>query len=127
MLITVLSMLGCGSSEPPPTATPQGRLCGRAYGSTIDSLDELYTKAGKDMPTPIKKDEYVKMCVDMKFTDEQLKCLDPKIAQVDEACVKTLEPVKEKTSKLAKALIPKKEEKKDGEKKEGEDKKEDGK
>ena len=108
MLITILaSLMACGGAEPPPTSTPEGRLCGRAYGSTIDSLDELYTKAGKDMPTPTPKADYVKLCVEMGFSEEQLKCLDPKIAGLDESCAKLLEPVKDKTKKLAQSLLPK--------------------
>ncbi|MEZ4319258.1 MAG: hypothetical protein R3F61_17225 [Myxococcota bacterium] len=107
MLITVLlALIGCGGGEPPATSTPEGRLCGRAYGSTIDSLDELYTKAGKDMPTPIAKEEYVKMCVSMGFTEAQLKCLDVKIQSVDPTCKEALEPVMDKSKKLQKSLLP---------------------
>lgn len=108
MLITVLvTLVGCGGSAPDASSTPEGRLCGRAYGSTIDSLDELYTKAGKDMPTPVEKKKYVEMCVGMGFTEGQLKCLDPKLASLDETCAETLKPVEDKKKKLAQSLLPK--------------------
>lgn len=119
MLISlIISLLGCGSSAPSPSSTPDGRLCGRAYGSTLDSLDELYTKAGKDRPEAIPKKEYVEACVKMGLSEEQLKCLDPKIASLDESCTKALEPVKDKVSTLAKSLLkkaPKEAKKKEGE------------
>lgn len=119
MFITILATLaGCGAA-PDPSSSPEGRLCGRAYGSTIDSLDELYTKAGKDMPTPIAKDKYVEMCVGMGFTEDQLKCMDPKIASVDETCPETLKAVEDKKKKLAQSLLPKAD-------KGGDDKKEGG-
>ncbi|MCB9673807.1 MAG: hypothetical protein H6737_01745 [Alphaproteobacteria bacterium] len=122
MVITALiALVGCGGGAPPPSSTPEGKLCGRAYGSTIDSLDELYTKAGKDMPKTVPKEDYVKLCVEMGFTEAQLKCLDPKIESVDETCKKTLESVVDKKKKLAQSLLVK-----DAAPPAGEEKKEEG-
>ena len=102
------ALVGCGSPPPDPGASPEGRLCGRAYGSTIDSLEDMYTQAGKDMPEVLPKKDYVKMCVELGFTEAQLKCMDPKLAAGDPACKEALEGVKDKTAKLAEALLPKK-------------------
>ncbi len=109
VLALLATLLGCGSPPPDPGASPEGRLCGRAYGSTIDTLEDMFTQAGKDMPEVMAKKDYVNMCVELGFTEAQLKCMDPKLAKVDESCKETLAEVKDKTAKLAKALIPEKE------------------
>lgn len=127
LLALLATLIGCGSPPPDPGSSPEGRLCGRAYGSTVDSLEDMFTQAGRDMPEVMTKKDYVKMCVDLGFTEAQLKCMDPKLARGDESCKETLAAVKDKTGKLATALLPKKDEKKDA-KEDGagdEDKKED--
>jgi len=86
-----------------PTQTAEGRLCGRVYGSTIDSIEEHFNvrKVPLDQrPKMPEKRTYVEKCMEQGFTEAQLKCLDPKIAAVDETCVGTLEPVTEKVGSL---------------------------
>lgn len=96
---------GGAPQAPDPASTPEGRLCGRAYGSTIDSMDELFTKAGKTMPEMPPKSEYITKCLSLGFTEAQLKCLDPKIAGADpKGCMETLKPVKEKQAELNEVL-----------------------
>ena len=107
VVATAWALVACTPPPPDPGASPEGKLCGRAYGSTIDSLEDMFTQAGKDLPEVLDKKAYVKLCVEMDFTEAQLKCMDPKLAQVDPGCAETLEGVKDKTSKLAAALLPK--------------------
>lgn len=103
----VFSLLGCSTPPPPPSATPEGRLCGRAYSSTIDSLEEMFNKAGKDLPEVLTKKDYVEKCVGMGFSEEQLKCLDPKLANGNKKCDAALKDVKDKQKKLAEQLMKK--------------------
>jgi hypothetical protein len=102
------ALVACSTPPPDPGASPEGRLCGRAYGSTIDSLEDMYTQAGQDLPEVLSKKDYVKMCVEMGFTEAQLKCMDPKLAAGNDACKEAMESVKDKTAKLAEALLLKK-------------------
>ncbi|MBN2800464.1 MAG: hypothetical protein JXX28_15090 [Deltaproteobacteria bacterium] len=98
-------LAACGGSEPVnPANTPEGRLCGRAYGSTLDSIEDMFKAAGKTMPTNLPaKEDYVKLCVEQGFSEAQAKCLDPKLASLDpEGCTTTLAPVKEKKELLSK-------------------------
>lgn len=101
----VLALLACGSPPPDPSSTPEGRLCGRAYGSTIDSLEDLYNQQGVDLPSFLSKEEYVAKCVGLGFTEAELKCLDPKIATGNKECEVALEKVKDKRAELSKALV----------------------
>ena len=101
----MLSLLGCGTAPPPPSATPEGKLCGRAYSSTIDSLEDMFHKAGKDLPEHLTKKDYIDKCVAMGFTEEQLKCLDPKLAVGNDDCKTALSTVKDKQKTLNEQLL----------------------
>lgn len=103
----VLALLGCGSAPVDPASTPAGKLCGRAYSSTIDSLEDVANQRGVDMPEVATKQEYIAKCVELGFTDAQLKCLDPKLATGDEACAASLKETEEKRGKLNGILVKK--------------------
>jgi hypothetical protein len=104
--IALVGLLFACEGKPPdadPTQTPEGRLCGRVYGSTIDSIEEHFNvrKVPLDQrPQMPEKRTYVEKCMEQGFSEAQLKCLDPKIAAVDETCAATLEPVAEKVASL---------------------------
>ena len=101
----LITLLGC---DPPPTPiaeTQAGKLCGRAYGSTVNSLQELYAQSGKQFPPLQSKADYIKRCVAFNFSTDQLRCLDPKLAIADHTCVETLEPVKAQAKKLSNKLL----------------------
>ena len=104
--VALAGLLAACEGKPPdadPTQTPEGRLCGRVYGSTIDSIEEHFNirKVPLDQrPQMPEKDVYVKKCMEQGFSEAQLKCLDPKIAAVDETCTGTLEPVAGKVAAL---------------------------
>jgi len=104
--LLVMSLVGCGSGPPEQvnlSRTPDGRLCQRAHSSTVDSLTDIFTSAGKDMPTWVSKDAYVEKCVSMGFDESQLRCLDPKLAGADPAgCKETMAAVKAKSDELTK-------------------------
>ena len=121
--ILLASLLACGSSEPEDLSrTPDGRLCNRAYSSTIDSLTDLFTKSGKPTPEWPAKDAYIEKCVALDLSEDQLKCLDPKISGSDPAgCKETLDPVEGTKKELAKWFSGELEKAmKTGDKKEGE-------
>jgi hypothetical protein len=98
---------GCGGSEPADLSkTPEGRLCQRAYGSTVDSLKDVFTQSGQPMPEWPDRTAYIEKCAGLGFNEAQLKCLDPKLAGADPAgCKETLEPVKAKKEELSKWFL----------------------
>lgn len=107
---------GASSAPPPASATPEGKLCTRAYNQTIDMLEDMLKKQGVKMPPPPSKDGYVDACIAAGFSEAQAKCLDPKWSSVNgEECEKELEPKKAEKAKLdgmfAAALKAKPEEK----------------
>ena len=98
-------LAACGGREPiPDQATVEAtKLCGRAYGSTVDSIQEQFTHAGADMPEMPPKEAYVELCVSQGFTPEQARCLDPKLAVGDpEGCAEALAEVLEQKEALGK-------------------------
>lgn len=105
LLSFTLLLAACGGEPPAPdlAATPEGRLCGRAYGSTVDSLDQLFDAqrvAEADRPQMPDKQAYVEKCVGLGFDEAQLKCLDPKIEAIDETCAETMASAGEKRTEL---------------------------
>jgi len=106
ILITlIITLAGCGSGEPEidPAVAQMTKLCERAHSSTVDSLKDLYTQAGKDLPELPTKEAYAEKCVSLAFTEEQAKCLDPKWSGGDvEGCKETMKPVEEKVKDLNK-------------------------
>ena len=107
LILLIITLAGCGASEPDvdPAKAKMGKLCERAYSSTIDSLKDVYTQAGKDMPEMPAKDVYADKCVSLGFTEDQAKCLDPKWSGGDvEGCKTTMTPVKDKAAELSKLL-----------------------
>jgi hypothetical protein len=125
--LATLALTACGSSEPAdPSKTPDGRLCQRAYSSTVDSLTDVFTQAGQDLPEWPDRTAYIEKCIGMGFDEKQLKCLDPKISGADPAgCKETLEPVKKKKEELEKWFLDQvkkqQESGKEGKAKEGEE------
>ena len=104
--LLVATLVGCGSEPVDLSKTPDGRLCQRAYSSTIDDLTDMFNQAGKEIPTWPAKDTYIEKCVAMGFDEPQLKCLDPKWSLGDpEGCKATMEPVQGKAKELTKWLI----------------------
>jgi hypothetical protein len=106
--LVVATLWGCGGGEPADLSkTPDGRLCQRAYSSTIDSLTDMFNQGGHKLPeTWPSKDTYVEKCVGLGFSEAQLKCLDPKWASSDpEGCKTTMEPVLDKSKELSKWLM----------------------
>lgn len=103
----ILSLFACGSPPPDPGASPEGKLCGRAYGSTIASLKDMYTQRGADLPEVTAKSEWVAKCVSMGFNEEQLKCLDPKIATGNPSCDAAMKDVDMKRKELMGSILKK--------------------
>jgi hypothetical protein len=129
VLCAVLMACG-GEPEVDVEKVKMERLCGQTYSSTMDSLKDMYTQAGKTMPEMPTKEAYTEKCVALGFTEEQVKCMDPKRSVADpEGCKETLDAVAEKKKELgdliAAALKGDKEEKSggDGDKKEKKKKK----
>ncbi len=103
LTVSIILLAGCGSAEVEmdPAQAKMTKLCERAYSSTMDSLKDLYTQAGKDMPEMPTKDEYSAKCVTLGFTEDQAKCLDPKWSGGDpEGCKETMKPVEKKALEL---------------------------
>lgn len=97
--VALVALLAACSSPPPPdpATSPTGRLCVRAYSSTVHTLSELTNTANLDLPS---QDDYVAKCLELGFTEDQLRCLDPKLAGADDSCAATLEPVAAKQQAL---------------------------
>jgi hypothetical protein len=105
--ILIITLVGCGGGEEQidPVQAKMTKLCERAYSSTLDSLKDLYTQAGKDMPEMPAKDTYAAKCVSLGFSEEQAKCLDPKWSKGDpQGCKETMKPVEKKAIELGKLI-----------------------
>lgn len=103
-----LLLLACDPSTA-PTPPPAAVLCSRVYGSTVDSLEELHASADGPAPSFVPKSTWLERCVSLGFSDEQLRCADPKMRMADPACEAVLDPVRDRLQRLQEELLQPKE------------------
>ena len=72
VLCAVLVACG-GEPEVDVEKVKMEKLCGQTYSSTVDSLRDMYTQAGKPIPEMPTKEANDEKCVSLEITEDQLK------------------------------------------------------
>ncbi len=104
LALLVLGFVGLTAcTEAAPKLDPElSKYCSRAYNQTVDALQDMATKGGVTLPAMPDRDAYVAQCVGAGFTVDQVKCLDPNWASVNDSCKATIEPKKAEAEALNK-------------------------
>jgi len=100
--VLCVALFACsGEPEIDVAKVKMEKLCGQTYSSTVDTLKDVFTQAGKTLPEMPTKEAYTEKCVALGFTEEQVKCMDPKRSVADpEGCKETLSSVADKKKEL---------------------------
>lgn len=104
LALLVLGFVGLTAcTEAAPKLDPElSKYCSRAYNQTVDALQDMATKGGITLPAMPDREAYVAQCVGAGFSVDQVKCLDPNWASVNESCQATIEPKKAEAEALTK-------------------------
>lgn len=104
-MIWFVSTLGCGLLQAPEPPPDSAAACGRVYGSTVTTLEEMYAASTEQPPDFLSKKDWVALCVGQGLTPEQLQCADPRIEIVDPNCAPVLDPVRDRVQALREQLV----------------------
>ena len=105
LLLPTIACEPSGPSEEAIQAKAQQKACGRLYeGQTKVLRDMLYKSQVKeaDVKFAAKKD-YVQKCIEAALSDDQMKCLDPNLA--DKSCEEKMKAVADKQKGLQEFLL----------------------
>lgn len=97
--------LACGLLQRPPPPPEAAAVCGRVYGSTRTTLEQMYAASTDPAPEFLSKAAWVEECVAAGLDDAQLRCADPRIELVDADCAARLEPVRDRLVALREAIV----------------------
>lgn len=93
------------TTEPVEIEVDRAAICSRLYGSTTDTLAQMYGASTEPEPRFTAKAPWVASCVAMNLTPAQLRCADPKIEMFDPGCTAELDPIRDRVQKLQDDLI----------------------
>ena len=86
LAIGFVGLTACGEPAAPKLDPEMSKYCSRAYNQTVDALQDMATKGGFTLPAMPVRETYVAQCVGSGFTVDQIKCIDPNWASVNESC-----------------------------------------
>lgn len=101
----LLTTLGCSLPQRTPSPPDTAAACGRVYGSTRTTLEQMYASSTEAAPPFLTKKAWTEACVAAALTPEQLDCADPRIEMADPGCVEVLDPVRDRVQALREQLV----------------------